>query len=71
VIAHEDQKGYLVSLRGVMEVLKVALIESLTHERGLVGQVRIIGLNVRGNGRAINEYSYGGGQCKVPRPQPP
>ena len=47
MIAHEDQKGWtLVSLRGVMEVLKVVLIESLTHVRALVGQVRVIGLNV-------------------------
>jgi hypothetical protein len=36
----------LVSSRGVMEVQKVPLIEYLTHGRGLVGQVRVIGLNV-------------------------
>jgi hypothetical protein len=36
----------LVSSRGLMEVQKLPLIECLTHARGLVGQVRVIGLNV-------------------------
>jgi hypothetical protein len=44
----------LVSSIGVMVVQKVTLVECLTHARGLVGQVRVIGLNVGGNGRAIN-----------------
>jgi len=51
----------LVSSRGVMEVQRVPLIEFLTHARGLVGQVRVIGLNVEGDGRAINSYPYRGG----------
>ena len=51
----------LVSSRGAIEVQKVPLIECWTHERGLVGQVRVIGLNVGGDGRAINIYPYGGG----------
>jgi hypothetical protein len=51
----------LVSLRGVMEVKKVVLIESLTHVRALVGQVRVIHLNVGVDGRAIMKYPYRGG----------
>jgi hypothetical protein len=44
----------LVSSRGVIEVHKVPLIECLTHSSGNFGQVRVIGLNVGGDGRAIN-----------------
>ena len=51
----------LVSSRGAIEVQEVPLIECLTHERGLVGQVRVIALNVGGDGRAINNIPYGGG----------
>jgi len=51
----------LVSSREVIEVHKVLLIEFLTHARGLVDQVRVIGLNVGGDGRAINNIPYGGG----------
>jgi hypothetical protein len=62
----------LVSSRGVVEVEKVPLIESLTHVRGFVGQVRAIGLNVGVDGQAINYIPYeGGGKCEVPRPHPP
>ena len=50
-----------VSSRGVIEVQKVPLIESLTHVRGLVGQVRAIGLNVGVDGQAINYIPYEGG----------
>ena len=51
----------LVSSRGVIEVQKVSLIESLTCVRGLVGQVRAIGLNIGVDGQAINYIPYGGG----------
>jgi hypothetical protein len=51
----------LVSSRGVIEVQKVPLIECLTHARGLIGQVKVIGLNFGSDGRAINAYPYGGG----------
>jgi hypothetical protein len=54
----------LVSSRGVMEVQKVPLIECLTHSSGHFGQVRVIGLNVGGDGRAIINYPYGGGACE-------
>jgi hypothetical protein len=37
------------------------LIECLTHSRGLERQVRVIGLNVGGDGRAISVYPYRGG----------
>jgi hypothetical protein len=37
------------------------LIECLTHSRRLVRQVRVIGLNVGGDGRAIMIYPYRGG----------
>ena len=61
----------LVSLRGVMEVKKVVLIESLTHVRALVGQVRVIGLNVGGDGQAITVYPYGGGAMRGTSTSPP
>jgi hypothetical protein len=51
----------LVSSRGVIEVKKVVLIESLTHLRALVSQVRTIGLNVGGDGRPIMNYPSLGG----------
>ena len=51
----------LVSSRGAIEVQKVPLIECLTHSSGHFGQVRVIGLNVGGEGRAINLYPYEGG----------
>ena len=54
----------LVSSRGVMEVQKVPLIEYLTHASEKIGQVRVIGLNVGSDGRAIIEYPYGGGACE-------
>jgi hypothetical protein len=44
-----------------MLVKKVPLIECLTHSSGLVRQVRVIGLNVGGDGQAINSYPYRGG----------
>jgi hypothetical protein len=37
------------------------LIECLTHSSGLVRQVRVIGLNVGGGGRAISTFPYRGG----------
>ncbi len=52
----------LVSSRGVIEVHKVPLIECLTHSIGHFGQVKIIDLNVEGDGRAINDIPYGGGR---------
>ena len=52
-----------MSSRGVIEVKQVPLIECLTHARGLLGEVRIIGLNVGGDGRAIIAYPYRGGAC--------
>ena len=50
-----------MSSRGVIEVKQVPLIECLTHARGLLGQVRVIGLNVGGDGEAIIKYPYRGG----------
>ena len=46
---------------GVMEVQKVPLIKFLSHARPLLGKVRVIYLNIGGDGRAINEYPYRGG----------
>ena len=50
-----------MSSTGVIEVKQVPLIECLTHARGLLGQVRVIGLNVGSDGRAINKIPYRGG----------
>ena len=61
----------LVSSRGVIEVQKIPLIESLTHWRTIFGQVRVIGLNVGGDGRAINIYTLRGGQVRGPSTSPP
>ena len=62
----------LVSSRGVIEVYKVPLIECLTHSSGHFGQVRVKGLNVGSDSRAINFYPYGGGgHVRGPSTSPP